>query len=208
MSDTLESVIIKDLIENLNLWAESYSGKPISHSLFRAAAMLGELERRRDEARKHLKEIEEYGTEEINAAIDLRRNLAQALVDLDDMQYQRDEAREALEFRRELYKVQEQCLETARRERDEANQIISSALAVLPVGYIPKHTAESIPNRIADLCNEIAKSERERDEWRKCAEKLAAIIGAPDEEQSLLWKTDDEINEAWSAFNKLKEGTK
>jgi hypothetical protein len=58
------------------------------------------------------------------------------------------------------------------------------------------------------LCNEIAKSERERDEWRKCAEKLAAIIGAPDEEQSLLWKTDDEINEAWSAFNKLKEGTK
>ena len=52
------------------------------------------LERERDEARKHLKEIEEYGTEEINAAIDLRRNLAQTLVDLDDMQYQRDEARE------------------------------------------------------------------------------------------------------------------
>lgn len=94
MSETLESVIIKDLIENLNLWAERYSGKPISLTLFRAAAILGELERRRDEARKHLKEIEEYGTEEINAAIDLRRNLAQALVDLDDMQYQRDEARE------------------------------------------------------------------------------------------------------------------
>jgi chromosome segregation ATPase len=52
------------------------------------------VERECDEARKHLKEIEEYGTEEINAAIDLRRNLAQALVDLDDMQYQRDEARE------------------------------------------------------------------------------------------------------------------
>jgi hypothetical protein len=52
------------------------------------------LERQRDEARQCLKEIEEYGTEEINAAIDLRRNLAQALVDLDDMQGQRDEARE------------------------------------------------------------------------------------------------------------------
>jgi ABC-type transporter Mla subunit MlaD len=56
MSDTLESVIIKDLIENLNLWAESYSGKPISHSLFDAAAILGELERRRDEAREAMRE--------------------------------------------------------------------------------------------------------------------------------------------------------
>ena len=50
MSEILESVIIKDLIENLNLWAERYSGKPISLTLFRAAAILGELERRRDEA--------------------------------------------------------------------------------------------------------------------------------------------------------------
>lgn len=33
-----------------------------------------------------------------------------------------DEAREDLEFRRGLYKVQEQCLETARRERDEARE--------------------------------------------------------------------------------------
>jgi SMC interacting uncharacterized protein involved in chromosome segregation len=62
------------------------------------------------------------------------------------------------------------------RERDEANQIISSALAVLPVGYIPKHTAESIPNRIADLCNEIAKLERERDEARGEANTLATSI--------------------------------
>jgi NAD(P)H-dependent flavin oxidoreductase YrpB (nitropropane dioxygenase family) len=35
---------------------------------------------------------------------------------------ERDEAREALEFRRELYKVQEKCLEDARRERDEARE--------------------------------------------------------------------------------------
>ena len=44
---------------------------------------------------------------------------------------------------------------------------------------------------------------RERDEWRKCAEKLAAIIGAPDKS---TWATDDEINEAWSVFQQLKEG--
>ncbi len=37
---------------------------------------------------------------------------------------ERDEAREDLEFRRGLYKVQEEYLETARRERDEAREII------------------------------------------------------------------------------------
>jgi hypothetical protein len=38
------------------------------------------------------------------------------------LERERDEARKALEFRRELYKVQEQYLETARRERDEAQE--------------------------------------------------------------------------------------
>jgi len=44
----------------------------------------------RDEARESLKHITEYGTEEINAAVELRQKLAQALVELDNMQYQRD----------------------------------------------------------------------------------------------------------------------
>jgi hypothetical protein len=42
--------------------------------------------RERDEARKHLKEIEEYGTEEINDAVDLRQKLAFALVERDEVQ--------------------------------------------------------------------------------------------------------------------------
>ena len=48
------------------------------------------LEQERDEVRESLKHITEYGTEEINAAVELRQKLAQALVDLDDMQDQRD----------------------------------------------------------------------------------------------------------------------
>jgi len=47
------------------------------------------LRRERDEARESLKHISEYGTEEINAAVELRQKLATALVE-------RDEAREAL----------------------------------------------------------------------------------------------------------------
>ena len=52
------------------------------------------------------------------------------------LERERDEARADLEFRRGLYKVQEQYLETARRERDEARgqnaklRDIADALAV------------------------------------------------------------------------------
>jgi hypothetical protein len=53
--------------------------------------------RERDEARKHWKEIEEYGTEEINAAVDLRQKLAFALLE-------RDEAREDAKRWQELCK--------------------------------------------------------------------------------------------------------
>lgn len=45
------------------------------------------LERERDEAQKHLRDIEEYGTKEINAAVELRQKLADALLE-------RDKARE------------------------------------------------------------------------------------------------------------------
>jgi hypothetical protein len=44
-------------------------------------------EQERNEARESLKHIGEYGTEEINAAVELRQKLAQALIE-------RDEARE------------------------------------------------------------------------------------------------------------------
>ena len=53
---------------------------------------LEKTERERDEARSALADVEEYGTEEINAAIELRQRLATALVE-------RDEAREALKIK-------------------------------------------------------------------------------------------------------------
>ena len=56
-----------------------------------------------------------------------------------------------------------------------------------------------------DITDELNNLLHERDEWRKCAEKLAAIIGAPAES---TWATDEEINSAWSVFDQLKEGGK
>ena len=55
----------------------------------RTTEELARLEREREEAREALKHIEEYGTEEINAAVELRQKLASALVE-------RDEAREEM----------------------------------------------------------------------------------------------------------------
>jgi hypothetical protein len=65
------------------------------------------LERERDEARESLKHITEYGTEEINAAVELRQKLASALVKYDALATEhmlvvnklckeRDDARDAL----------------------------------------------------------------------------------------------------------------
>lgn len=50
------------------------------------AAMCGRYKQERDEARESLKHITEYGTEEINAAVDLRQKLASALVERDEVQ--------------------------------------------------------------------------------------------------------------------------
>ena len=104
------------------------------------------LERERDEAREHLEHVKEYGTEEINAAVDLRQKLAEALVELDNMQDQRDLAmkvisrleRERDEAREERDKIQTELemwrdgnimhqihrdeLEKAERDRDEARE--------------------------------------------------------------------------------------
>jgi hypothetical protein len=58
---------------------------------------------------------------------------------------------------------------------------------------------------LQDITDELNKLLRELDEWRKCAENFAAIIGAPDKP---TWATDEEINSAWFVFEKLKEGAK
>ena len=52
------------------------------------------LERERDEARRHLEDIKEYGTEELNVAVELRQKLAAALLE-------RDEARSLVDHYRE-----------------------------------------------------------------------------------------------------------
>ena len=77
--------------------------------------------RERDEARESLKHISEYGTDEINAAVELRQKLATALVE-------RDEAREDLENWKSEYEIVVSRLCGIKHERDNGiiteNEII------------------------------------------------------------------------------------
>jgi hypothetical protein len=80
------------------------------------------LERERGEARAKLADWEdsakhvrkEWPDEQHCSCVPILRKL------LKDAERERDEAKDDLEFRRELYRVQENYLELARRERDEA----------------------------------------------------------------------------------------
>ena len=112
----------------------------VSNSL---AGKLNQAERERDEAREALKHIEEYGTEEINAAVELRQKLASALVE-------RDEAREALRTAvQERHDFHWQLLDAV-RERDEARDI-----------------GEKLSKQGLEMMDENRTLKRERDEVRE-----------------------------------------
>ena len=95
------------------------------------------------------------------------------------LERERDEAREALEFRRELYKVQEQCLETARRERDEAREKIKrQAERICQLEGATNH-AGGTPLSIALRERDEAKAERDilRLDAQREAEQHDRMVG-------------------------------
>ena len=92
MSDTPETDAIADFY-----LLKAFSKNPADRTVpcqfaARLERDLNRAIRERDEAREALKHITEYGTEEINAAVELRQKLGIALVE-------RDEAREALKIK-------------------------------------------------------------------------------------------------------------
>jgi hypothetical protein len=61
-------------------------------------------------------------------------------------------------------------------ERNDARAIISATLKALPVGYIPAHTPESLPGRVADLVSELGR--------------LTAMIEDPDKVELAMIRGD------------------
>jgi len=72
-------------------------------------------------------------------------------------------------------------------ERNDARAIIDATLKALPVGYIPAHTPESLPGRVADLVSELAV-------WHHEAKRLEAE----------LTKLDETAIEWWCEYQDLK----
>jgi hypothetical protein len=160
-----------------------------------------QTKRERDEARKHLKEIEEYGTDEINAAIDLRRNLSQALVDLNNMQDQRDLAMKVIK------RIEE--------ERDEANTNLKQVSSKLADALRERDEArvhwgtESM--NAAQFFGEKTKAIAERDEAREALEHIVEYWNRDENERSMsdaLWhiiQTAVDVLHA-TKLDQLKEG--
>ena len=62
---------------------------------------------------------------------------------------------------------------------DEAREILAATLKALPVGYLPAHTPESIPERVADLVTRYAEAERQRDAYAETLREIdeSGLIG-------------------------------
>ena len=166
-TDTPETDRIALLLENLDEWIDDSlrNSKPIGLTLCAARSTISDhraritelwdaletLRRERDEAREH------WGTESMNAA--------QFLSEKTKSIAERDEAREDLEFRRELYKVQEEFLEKNRKELTEAREALK---------HIEEYGTEEI-NSAVDLRQRLATALVERDEARAVAGAMADI---------------------------------
>jgi predicted RNase H-like nuclease (RuvC/YqgF family) len=70
-------------------------------------------------------------------------------------------------------------IQVIEHELTEARTILKQCLSIMPVGYVPTHTVENLPEMIGDLTKALAeettereKLERELAEARECAEIL------------------------------------
>jgi predicted RNase H-like nuclease (RuvC/YqgF family) len=64
------------------------------------------------------------------------------------------------------------------RELTEARNILKQCLSIMPVGYIPTHTAENLPEMIGDLAKALAEETTERE---KLERELADMTKRRDE---------------------------
>jgi hypothetical protein len=125
-------------------------------------------EQERDEAREALKHIEEYGTEEINAAVELRQKLATALLERDEVKEKlSDWENSALQVEADhpdevhcgCVSVLRKLLNDARSERDEARELLASE----------KITRDHVIKRGIEM-------QKERDEAREALMKIEDLF--------------------------------
>jgi hypothetical protein len=109
-----------------------------------------------DEAADRLEEMErELAAEREQVAI-LRSDEKRLVQFAKTYRLRADETEAKLEQERQDRKQADLDTIRALGERNDARAIIDATLKALPVGYIPAHTPESLPGRVADLVSELA----------------------------------------------------
>jgi hypothetical protein len=106
-----------------------------------------------------------------------------------------EELERELEQERQDRKQAEADVCRALGERNDARAIIDAALKALPVGYIPAHTPESLPGRVADLVGELGRLTAMIEDPAKV--ELAMIrgdIAIPDREEFDAMRTPSGYN--------------
>jgi len=53
------------------------------------------------------------------------------------------------------------------RELDKAQNILKQCLSIMPVGYVPTHTVENLPEMIGDLAKALAEETTEREQLER-----------------------------------------
>jgi hypothetical protein len=92
------------------------------------------------------------------------------------LERERDEAREDLEFRRELYKVQEELFENARSERDEAREEVEK-------------WEQTACDKLSEVCRQIEKTRivtEQRDTLLIVIEAATILIAAKGRHNTML----------------------
>jgi flagellar biosynthesis chaperone FliJ len=95
------------------------------------------------------------------------------------------------------------------RERDmlvEEQNLLKQCLSAMPVGYIPTHTAENLPEMICDLAKALAEETTERENL-EC--ELDAMTGQRDrlaeELRTLIEERNEVCNQRDAAFERYNE---
>jgi len=99
---------------------------------------------------------------------------------------------------------------------DETNRIFEATLSALPVGYIPAHTPESIPERVRDLVQQLAETSRREESLEQYADELAAGLPVgmlPKDVENLrhangvfaqqVFNLEQQMTEAWRILSVL-----
>ena len=128
----------------------------------------------RNESLEELKPLRQRTpeTDDFELNLDDYRHPWKAIEFARKLERERDEARTDLEFRRGLYKVQEQYLERMKQERDEAREEIKEWKTLCLWGGTPEH----IHGFIRGQHSRIQHLERERDEAREALMRIEDLF--------------------------------